>query len=135
MLRQPLPCEKRRHLAGPVADRRGGVEVVERGGSLGVGGHAIEARGGEQPAEVGVALLRLGQERQVLRGCIGCAQRGVRRQRHLRPEDGVQAGAAGGAPEAHDPRERIVVGERQCVKSQHLGARHKRLGERGAVKQ
>ena len=106
--------------------------------SLGVG----EVRGGDQPAQVGVALAILGEQYQVVRvtGRVGLVTSGTRRARgrapgrggavwhrrpvwrrrgqqrlhpHLGAEDGFDAPLLAGLGEAHRSVEPVVIGEGQ----------------------
>lgn len=80
---------------------------------------------GEEPAEVGVALLRLGQQGQVAAVVKG----------DLRADDGVEAVRLRRAPEGDDPVQPVVVGEGQGRQAQHHSALDQGLRRRGAVQQ
>ena len=85
----------------------------------------VEPGAREQSAEIGVARLCFGQQRQV--AAIG--------QRDLGPDDGVKIGLGRGAPKTDRPGQRMVVGQRQTVQANFLGAGHQRLGRRGSVEE
>ncbi len=132
--REPLAAEHRPQRPGGVlglaqpalADQPGDVPVAGAAGQavqpLGVGRELLErrrrcpavvgVRQRDQPAEVAVAPLVLGEQRHVR--AVG--------QRQLAAGDRAQAGVAGCAGELHRPAEAVVVGQGEGVVAQLGGA-------------
>ena len=81
--------------------------------------------GGEEPAEVAVALRRLDEQ-----GDVGAAFEG-----ELGAGDGAQAEDLGGMGELERAADTVVVGERERLVAEVGGARGELVGQRGAVEE
>ena len=106
--------------------------------------------GAEQPAQVGVPVLRLCQQHQVA-AVDGVVARGLRvvpvaefdgcrawrpaGQGHLRPDDGLDPVRLGRLPETHGAVQAVVVGQGQRRIAQRGGLLDQRLRRRGAIQQ
>jgi hypothetical protein len=109
-------------------------ELVERDARLAAVRHVLPGEGDER-GEVGVAVARLGEQRQMRdeRRCV------TRRRRdddgELRADDRRQLGLARGGGEADDPSELVVIGDRERGEPEVLRPRDERLGQRSAVEE
>ncbi len=85
----------------------------------------IELRPTQEPAEVAVALLRFGQQHQVA----------LVFQRHLGPDDGVDAALLSSDAKADRCIQAMMIGEAQRAHAQLSGAIQERLGGGRSVQQ
>ncbi len=120
--------DERRHFAalaageGDQAARVAGEDIERKNRLFAL---ACEVGGGEQAAEVAVALGRLREQREVV--AVG--------ERQLGACDGADAKGFRGLGELHRSVEAVVIGEGEGLVAQFPGAQHQVVGAGGAVEQ
>jgi hypothetical protein len=95
----------------------------------------VLAREGDERGEVGVAVARLGEQRQMRDERRRVTDAGRNDDGELRADDRRQLGLAGRGGEADDPSELVVIGDRERGEPELLRPRDERLGERGTVEE